>query len=162
MPVTQDDAHTVTEQERVFLRRAIELAREARDSGNRPFGSLLVAHDGTVLAEATNTELSDNDLRAHPELKLAVWAAQHLSPETARTTTMYTSTENCAMCAGGFAMSGLGRLVFAVSGAQLREFRGTEGTAPAMPASAVLQHASYPITVIGPALADEGMTVHRP
>jgi hypothetical protein len=53
------------------LRRAIALAAEARLAGDPPFGSTLVDAAGTVIAEERNTTASDNDITAHPELKLA-------------------------------------------------------------------------------------------
>lgn len=102
-----------------FLRRAIELAARARATGDAPYGSLLVGPDGTVLAEAHNTVTSDRDVSAHPELKMARWAARELDPATAAATTMYTSCEPCRMCAGAIERSGLGRVVFALSGDQL-------------------------------------------
>ena len=115
-----------------LLRRAIELATEARASGNPPFGSLLAGPDGTVLAEERNTTLTDDDITAHPELKLARWAARHLDAATAAKTTMYTSCQPCGMCAGALARSGLGQVVFALSGAQLNGLR-TAGDFPAVP-----------------------------
>jgi tRNA(Arg) A34 adenosine deaminase TadA len=105
------------------LRRAIALAAEARESGNPPFGSLLVGPDGAVLAEERNSSLTDDDITAHPELKLARWAARELDPDVARATTMYTSCEPCPMCRGAIARSGLGRVVFALSGEQLDSLR---------------------------------------
>ena len=66
-----------------LLRRAIELSAEARISGNPPFGSLLVGPDGVVLAEERNTSITDADITAHPELKLARWAAATLDAATA-------------------------------------------------------------------------------
>ena len=144
-----------------FLRRAVALAGEAKASGNPPFGSLLVS-GGRVLAEETTTTITDNDVSAHPELKLAVWAARSLDPEQARATTLYTSTENCAMCCGAFVLAGLGRLVFAISGEQLREVRGPEASrSPRMAARDVLGAAPYPIVVEGPGLVEEGLAVHR-
>ena len=82
------------------LRRAIELAAEGRAAGDAPFGSLLVGPDGSVLVEDHNTVLSDGDISAHPELKLAKWAARELDADTAAATTMYTSCQPCGMCAG--------------------------------------------------------------
>jgi tRNA(Arg) A34 adenosine deaminase TadA len=102
-----------------YLRRAIQLAVESRAGGDAPFGSLLAGPDGTVLAESHNTVGSDGDITAHPELKLARWAAQHLDAVTAAGTTMYTSCQPCGMCAGAIDRSGLGRVVFALSGEQL-------------------------------------------
>jgi tRNA(Arg) A34 adenosine deaminase TadA len=110
-----------------FLRRAIELAAHARETGNAPFGSLLVGPDGTVLAEAWNTVLTDDDISAHPELKMARWAARELDKDTAGKTTMYTSTQPCGMCTGGIERSGLGRVVFALSVEQFTEVSGFSG-----------------------------------
>ncbi|MFI7454242.1 nucleoside deaminase [Nonomuraea sp. NPDC049714] len=101
------------------LRRAIELAASARQAGNPPFGSLLVSQDGTVIAEERNTSLADSDITAHPELKLARWAARELDADTAAVTTMYTSCQPCGMCTGAIERSGLGRVVFALSSEQL-------------------------------------------
>jgi tRNA(Arg) A34 adenosine deaminase TadA len=76
---------------------------------------LLVGPDGTVLVEAHNTVRRDNDISAHPELKLARWAAAELDPPTAAGTTMYTSCQPCQMCGGAIVRSGLGRVVYALS-----------------------------------------------
>ncbi|GAB2739953.1 nucleoside deaminase [Amycolatopsis magusensis] len=118
----------MTEEE--LLRRAIGLAAKAREGGNPPFGSLLAGPDGTVLAEDHNTSLTDGDITAHPELKLARWAAQNLDAETAAKTTLYTSCQPCGMCAGALERSGLGRVVFALSNEQLLGLKPGGGFAP--------------------------------
>ncbi|MFC3451569.1 nucleoside deaminase [Amycolatopsis speibonae] len=109
----------MTEEDEKFLRRAIELAAKSRADGDPPFGSLLVGPDGTVLAEDHNTTVSHSDISLHPELKLAVWAARELDPAAAAGTTMYTSCQPCGMCQGAIERSGLGRVVFALSGEQV-------------------------------------------
>lgn len=124
-----------------LLRRAIALAATARESGNPPFGSLLAGPDGTVIAEDHNTSITDRDISAHPELKLAKWAARELDAEAAAGTTMYTSCQPCGMCAGAIERSGLGRVVYALSGEQLNGLKPGGGFA------AVPQE--------GPALYDE-------
>lgn len=106
-----------------LLRRAIALAVRARESGNPPFGSLLVDATGTVLAEDTNTTETDRDVSAHPELKLARWAARHLAPEQVAEVTMYTSCEPCAMCSWAMERAGLTRVVFSLSSADLAAAR---------------------------------------
>jgi tRNA(Arg) A34 adenosine deaminase TadA len=113
-----------------FLRRAIELAGIGRAAGDAPFGSLLVGPDGSVLKEDHNTVLSDGDITAHPELKLARWAARELDPATAAASTMYTSCQPCGMCAGAIDRSGLGRVVFALSNEQFAHLRPTSGFPP--------------------------------
>jgi tRNA(Arg) A34 adenosine deaminase TadA len=120
----------VTPEAEEFLRRAIALAATARSSGNPPFGSLLVGPDGRIVAEEHNTSISDNDISAHPELKLAKWAARELDPETAAGTTMYTSCQPCGMCTGAIERSGLGRVVYALSGDQLNGLKPGGGFAP--------------------------------
>ena len=105
--------------EETLLRRAVALAAEARANGDPPFGSLLAGRDGAVLAEERNTTITGADISAHPELKLAVWAARELDPAAAAATTMYTSCQPCRMCAGAIERSGLGRVVFALSNDQL-------------------------------------------
>jgi tRNA(Arg) A34 adenosine deaminase TadA len=127
------------------LRRAIALAQAARAAGEQPFGSLLVGPDGEVLGEEHNTVLSDRDVTAHPELKLARWAARELDAATARATTMYTSCEPCGMCANVIARAGLGRVVFALSAEQLAALKPPGAVAPDA------AQAAYE----GPALHDE-------
>jgi tRNA(Arg) A34 adenosine deaminase TadA len=111
----------MTPQDEAYLRRAIELAGEARAAGEEPYGSLLVGPDGDVLAEDWNTVASDRDITAHPELKLARWAGRELAREVASRTTMYTSCEPCILCVGAIERSGLGRVVFALSTDQFYE-----------------------------------------
>ena len=124
------------------LRRAIELATAGRAAGNAPFGSLLVGPDGTVLAEEHNTVLADNDITAHPELKLARWAARTLTAADAAGTTMYTSCQPCPMCSGAIDRAGLRRVVFALSNEQLDSLKPEGGFTP--------------VPMVGPALFDEG------
>jgi tRNA(Arg) A34 adenosine deaminase TadA len=138
----------VSETDETHLRRAIALAQLARDLGEQPFGSLLVGPDGAVLREDHNTVLSDRDVTAHPELKLARWAARELDAEVARGTTLYTSCQPCAMCSNVIARAGLGRVVFALSSEQLSALK---------PAGAVAPDATEAI-YDGPALDDEART----
>lgn len=113
-----------------FLRRAIDLAAAARAAGNPPFGSLLVGPDGGVLAEERNTTITDGDISAHPEQKLARWAARELDADAAAGTTMYTSCQPCTMCTGAIERSGLGRVVFALSSEQLNGLKPGGGFPP--------------------------------
>ena len=131
----------MTGDDEMHLRRAIELATASRAAGDAPFGSLLVGPNGTVLAEEHNTVLSDNDITAHPELKLARWAAHTLTAADAAGTTMYTSCQPCPMCSGAIDRAGLRRVVFALSNEQLDALKPQGGFAP--------------VPSDGPALLDE-------
>jgi tRNA(Arg) A34 adenosine deaminase TadA len=120
----------MTEADERHLRRAIELATAARAAGDMPYGSLLVGRAGDVLVEDRNTVVTERDITAHPELKLARWAARELDVDLARRTTMYTSCEPCPMCRGAISRSGLGRVVFALSGEQLHELKPPSAVSP--------------------------------
>jgi len=131
------------------LRRCVELAAEALEAGDYPFGSVLAGPAGTVLAEDRNREVTDADPTAHPELALARWAVTNLSPEERAASTVYTSGEHCAMCAAAHGWVGLGPIVYAGSAAQLAAWRAGWG----QPASPV---AVLPITRIVPGLTVTG------
>jgi tRNA(Arg) A34 adenosine deaminase TadA len=136
----------ITAEDRAYLRRAIEIAAEAITSGDAPYASLLVDAQGTVLVQAHNTVQRDRDISAHPELKLARWAARELTPEAAATTTMYTSCQPCGMCTGAIARSGLGRVVYALSTEQLIELNaGSDWPAVRQDGPALFDEARVPI-----------------
>ena len=132
-------------QDEGYLRAAIRLASEARQAGDQPYGALLVAADGTVLAEDRNTVVTGRDITAHPELKLARWAARELSVTAVRSTTMYTSCQPCAMCTNAIARANLARVVFALAADQLHNLK-PPGSVDADTAQVVYD---------GPALFDE-------
>lgn len=141
-----------------YVREAIELARAAVADGNTPFGSLLVVED-EVVERSTNTTRTEDDLTAHPELKLARWAGRELGPEARAGCTMYTSTEPCEMCAAAIHYAGLRRVVYSVSGESLA---GLQDEAEAGIACAeVIERKGGETDVDGPVLEAEGMRVHE-
>ncbi len=142
------------------LRQAIELARLARADGNHPFGAVIVAADGTTLAEAGNSVAVDGPT-AHAELN-AVRAISHVDPTTLTMATLYTSTEPCAMCAGAIYWSGIGRVVYALAEDALRAMTGDDPANPtmALPCREVFARGQRQTIVEGPALEDEARAVH--
>ncbi|KQZ18764.1 MULTISPECIES: nucleoside deaminase [Streptomyces] len=108
----------VTDAELRHLRRCVELATEALEVGDEPFGSVLVAADGTVLAEDHN-RVASGDRTRHPEFELARWAAANMSPAERAAATVFTSGEHCPMCAAAHGWVGLGRIVYVSSSEQL-------------------------------------------
>lgn len=140
MAVTDDDLE--------FLRRCVELARDAVDAGDEPFGSLLVDQDGAVRFEDHN-RVSGGDATRHPEFAIARWAAENLTPDERPRATVYTSGEHCPMCAAAHGWVGLGRVVYAASSAQLTQWL-VEWNAPPPPVAAL------PITAVAPGVAVDG------
>ncbi|RZV08474.1 tRNA(Arg) A34 adenosine deaminase TadA [Natrinema hispanicum] len=141
-----------------YVRRAIDLAESAVESGNTPFGSLLVVDD-EIVRTAENTTLTDDDIAAHPEFKLASWAATELEPADRVACTMYTSTEPCPMCASAIVYAGLDRVVYSVSVDSLADVR-PDGVIE-IPCAEVIDRADGATTVEGPMLEDEGLAVHE-
>lgn len=135
------------------MRTAFELAQEAADRGDEPFGSVLV-RDDTVLMSDSNRVNTAGDIRRHPELHLAYRACEEYSPAVREEMVMYTSTEPCPMCAGGMVTAGFGRVIYSVSSDEIATF--TEST-PGVRSRAILGDSS---DVIGGLLNDEGRQLH--
>ncbi|MCP2252387.1 Cytidine and deoxycytidylate deaminase zinc-binding region [Prauserella aidingensis] len=108
----------VDETDLAHLRRCVELAAQALESGDEPFGSVLVTADGARVFEDHN-HVAGGDHTQHPELAIARWAAEHLTAEQRAAATVYTSGEHCPMCAAAHGWAGLGRIVYASSSQQL-------------------------------------------
>jgi tRNA(Arg) A34 adenosine deaminase TadA len=138
----------VKDTELPLLRRCVELAAEALEAGDEPFGSVLAAADGTVLAEDHN-RVASGDRTRHPEFELARWSAAHMTPEERAAATVYTSGEHCPMCAAAHAWVGLGRIVYIASSEQLSAWL-TELGVPAPPVR------TLPVREIAPGVAVEG------
>ncbi|MFC9686509.1 nucleoside deaminase [Streptomyces sp. NPDC056948] len=139
----------VKDTELPHLRRCVELAAEALDDGDEPFGSVLVGKDGTVLAEDRN-RVASGDRTRHPEFELARWSAAHLTPEERAAATVYTSGEHCPMCAAAHAWVGLGRIAYVASSEQLVSWLGELGV-PAPPVRTLPVHEVAPgVIVDGP------------
>src|SRR5512143_1721288 len=95
-----------------FMRRAIELAREAEAAGEVPVGAVIV-RDGQIVGEGWNRPIVTRDPTAHAEM-VALRAAAAASDSYRLTgTTLYVTLEPCAMCAGAMVHARVQRLVFA-------------------------------------------------
>lgn len=114
-------ADVLSDADRAHLVRCVDLAGQALEAGHSPFGSILVDADGNERF-ADHNRCGDGDRTRHPEFAATRWAAQHLTEQERARATVYTSGEHCAMCAAAHGWVGLGRIVFAVSSAQLAEW----------------------------------------
>ncbi len=109
-----------------FMKRAIELSRNAVKNGNEPFGAVLVK-DGEIVYENENQIYTMHDPSFHGEAGLI----RRFCAETGITDlseyTMYSSCEPCFMCSGAMVWTKLGRLVYAASNIDLENILGNEG-----------------------------------
>ena len=103
------------------LQRCIELAKEALDNGDQPFGSVLVSAEGEVLAEDRN-RIGSGDATQHPEFALARWAGENMTAAEKKKAIVYTSGEHCPMCSAAHGLVGLGKIVYVSSSKQLSEW----------------------------------------
>jgi tRNA(Arg) A34 adenosine deaminase TadA len=154
---------SVSADDLVHLRRCVALAREALDAGDEPFGSVLVDASGRVRFEDRNRVVQLGDATMHPEFEIARWAARHLTSDERAAATVYTSGEHCPMCAAAHAWVGLGRVVYAVSTAQLSAWLREWGRPTPPVAPLQISEVAPAVPVYGPVaeLADEVQALHR-
>jgi tRNA(Arg) A34 adenosine deaminase TadA len=154
MPLPSDALH---------LRRSFEVARRAQAHGNHPFGAVLVGPDGAVLLERENGYLPDHDMTGHAERLLATEACRTLPPAVLAGSTLYTSAEPCAMCAGAIYWAGIGRVVYGLSEQRLKAITGDHPENPTLdlPCRMVFAAGQRPTEVVGPLLEDEGAALHE-
>lgn len=144
------------------LLAAIELARRSRENGNHPFGALLVDAAGEIVLEAENTVLTESDCTNHAELNLVRAANRRFDEASLVGCTLYASTEPCAMCSGAIYWSGIGRVVFALSGAALNAMvEGGEESELALPCREVFARGGRVVDVSGPHLESEAQAVNE-
>jgi tRNA(Arg) A34 adenosine deaminase TadA len=103
----------MTEQDKEFMRRAIELAQkgiEANDGG--PFGAVVV-RDGEIVGEGCNRVTSTNDPTAHAEVVAIRAACRKLNSFQLDGCVIYTSCEPCPMCLGAIYWARPAKMYFA-------------------------------------------------
>jgi tRNA(Arg) A34 adenosine deaminase TadA len=89
-------------------------------------------------------------------------AAAQLPADVLGTSTLYTSTEPCAMCAGAIYWGGIARVVFALSEQGLADIVSAQEGVPTMdlPCREVFARGGRPVVVAGPADLPEAVAVH--
>ncbi|QST00929.1 nucleoside deaminase [Pontibacillus sp. ALD_SL1] len=106
-----------------FMKKAIEMAKQAREEGNEPFGAILVKGDEIAMI-GENQINSLCDPTHHAEIGLIrKFCSEHNIFDLSEYT-LYTSCEPCVMCSGGMVWANLGKVVYSVSHDQLAEIAG--------------------------------------
>ena len=100
----------LSEDER-FMRRAMELAREAESIDEVPVGAIAV-RDGEIIAEAYNTRESSKCATHHAEVLAIERACRSLGGWRLPGVTLYVTMEPCAMCAGAIINARIPRVVY--------------------------------------------------
>ncbi len=136
----------VTPRDERWMRRALELARQAETEGEVPIGAVLV-HRDRIVGEGRNRPISACDPTAHAEIEALRAAAQKLGNYRLPETVLYVTLEPCVMCMGAVVQARVGRLVYGAADAQ----RGAAGSALALHRADFLNHR---VSVTAGVLAD--------
>lgn len=105
---------TTTAEDQRFMRRAIELSRQAAliDCTGGPFGCV-ITRDGEIVGEGFNQVITENDPTWHGEIAAIRQAGQRLQTFDLSGCTLYTSAEPCPMCEAAIYWARIDRVVFA-------------------------------------------------
>jgi tRNA(adenine34) deaminase len=94
-----------------FMQVALAQAKSAAVDGEVPVGCV-ITRAGTIIAQARNRTLADQDPTAHAEM-LAIRAAAHaLGNERLTDCDLYVTLEPCAMCAAAISFARIRRLYY--------------------------------------------------
>ena len=103
----------LSEKERSYLERAIELSRQGMQSGKGgPFGCVITLN-GEIVGEGSNQVTSSNDPTAHAEVVAIRNACTKLGNYQLTGCEIYTSCEPCPMCLGAIYWARPQRVIYA-------------------------------------------------
>lgn len=148
-----------------YIRKCVEVSRQARSAGNTPFGSLLVGPDGEVLMEQGNIEITAHVCTGHAETSLMQRASHAYPKDFLWRCTLYSTAEPCAMCSGAIYWGNVGRVVYGISEHRLAELTGDDeqNLTLDLPCRDILARGRKPIEVVGPfsEVEQEVVAVHE-
>ncbi len=98
----------------LFMRAALELARQAEAAGEVPVGAVVVK-DGEIIGRGFNAPISRHDPSAHAEMMALRDAAQHIGNYRLVGCELFVTLEPCLMCAGAIMHARIARLVYGAS-----------------------------------------------
>jgi tRNA(adenine34) deaminase len=101
----------LSEVHRVFMRMALDQARQSAAGGEVPIGAVLVQQE-TVIAKSHNHRETWQDPTAHAEMIVIREAAKALGRWRLIDTTLFVTLEPCPMCLGATLLARIPKLVF--------------------------------------------------
>ena len=148
-----------------YLRKAVEVSRRSRESGNTPFGAILVDPDGNIIEEQGNVEITEHKCTGHAEAMLAEKASMKYTKSFLWGCTLYTTVEPCAMCTGAIYWGNIGTIVYGLEERELLKMTGDNEQNPTfdMPCRKILAKGQKQVKVYGPfpEVAEEVAEVHK-
>ena len=104
-------SRTIEMSDEIFMRAALELARQAEAAGEVPIGAVVVK-DGEIVGRGFNAPISRRDPSAHAEMMALRDAAQYLGNYRLPGCELFVTLEPCLMCAGAIMHARIARLVY--------------------------------------------------
>jgi tRNA(Arg) A34 adenosine deaminase TadA len=102
----------ISDEDRKFMKMAIELSIENIDEGGGPFGAVIV-RNGKLIAKGSNRVVPNNDPTAHAEVVAIRNACRELQTFDLSGCTVYASCEPCPMCLSAIYWAGIERICYA-------------------------------------------------
>lgn len=99
------------ENDKLFLRKTIEIALESIKVGGGPFGAIIVK-DNKIISEAFNRVILNNDATSHAEILAIRKASAVLQSHDLHECILYSSCEPCPMCLGAIYWAGILKVVY--------------------------------------------------
>lgn len=126
----------VNDEDRHFMKVAIDEARRAYEEDEVPIGAVVVSK-GRIIGRGHNLTEKLNDVTAHAEMQAITAAANYLGGKYLDDCTLYVTVEPCIMCAGAIGWSQLRRIVYGAPDAK-RGFSTFTSRTPFHPKSVVV------------------------
>ena len=95
-----------------YMRRALELARDAALDGEAPIGCVIVDAEGAVIGSGRNRREKEKNAISHAEIEAIADACKALGDWRLSGCSLYVTLEPCPMCAGAAIMSRIGKLFY--------------------------------------------------
>ena len=140
-----------------FLKRAIQKAKEGRESPNGgSFGALIVRND-EVICEVHNLVKGKDDLTQHAELLAIQEACVKIGRANLKDCILYTSCEPCMMCLGACHWAKFRAIYYGASAADAQNY-GFEYSNLYFNVDASLRHTEFRMTQL---LQEEAVNVWK-
>ena len=98
-------------EDEIYMKQALELAKQAADEGEVPVGAVIV-QNGEVVGAGRNRRERDHNALAHAEIEAIDAACKRLGGWRLFGCTLYVTLEPCPMCAGAIINARIDRVVY--------------------------------------------------
>ena len=125
----------VNDEDRHFMKVAIDEARRAYEEDEVPIGAVVVSK-GRIIGRGHNLTEKLNDVTAHAEMQAITAAANYLGGKYLDDCTLYVTVEPCIMCAGAIGWAQISHIVYGAAD-EKRGYRTFTSKSPFHPRATV-------------------------